>query len=69
MADQWPISIREAARRLKIERNTACILVRTHEIPTIQIGMSKGLDKAAYRRLSRYAVPFQQSETGKALSA
>lgn len=62
----WPISIREAARRLGIPFNTASILVRANPpirtVPNYTGAKYKGLYQEAFAQLREKAVPFIQTK-------
>lgn len=70
MNSDWPISIREAARRIGLNQTIATVLVKTHKLPTVghPLYNAKGLTRTSYRRLERLAAPFvrQQKESATA---
>jgi hypothetical protein len=60
----FPISIREASRRLDIPVTTAAILVRAWDFPTIPIPWNhtpKGLDEAGFREFAIRSAPFRRN--------
>ena len=56
----WPISISEAARRLRIPINAAGVMVRSHNIPTVKTenNNGKGLTPEGFARLEEAARAF-----------
>jgi hypothetical protein len=60
--EDWPISISEAARRLEIPFNTASVLVRAFDIPTVTMVnyQAKGIDRAGFGRLKEASVRFRR---------
>lgn len=55
----WPITTKEAARRLRINQVIAHTLVKALKIPFNRIGRANALDEASYLQLKEAARPFQ----------
>jgi hypothetical protein len=57
----WPITIAEAARRLDIPYNAACVMVASHRLAVSDVGASKVLDQDAFEKLKEVSVDFVRS--------
>jgi hypothetical protein len=67
MAEEWPISVAEAARRLGINENQAGVMVRSHDIPTVTTYYNaRGLTEETFGILREASLAFRRNTNRKA---
>lgn len=57
--NEWPISTREACRRLGLPYSTGVTLIRACHVPTNPIGTANTLDESAFRMFEEVSAPFR----------